>query len=149
MANVYFKKEIPGRALIIGGNTIPVETLSRDVGVLKLDTEQDAALIGQLNMAVGRKGLVKISAEEYDELKKKSSVTESPSSSRVNAKLGIHPSSQKRANLPANVADQAPAPANKPEPELPAGNQSTLRRFVPRTLRQSEVSRLDSGAPAT
>lgn len=145
MANEYFKKEIPGMTLIIKGKSVTqVETLSRDVGVIALDPDMDDELVEALKENVGRFGLSRISQEQYEELKKKPKEQESSNLRNPNAKLGIHPSSQKPPSLPANVANQ---PAQPAEPAPPPGLQSTLRKFVPRTMRQAEVSRLDAGQP--
>lgn len=147
MSNVYFKKELPERSLVIAGAIIPVETLSRDVGVIKLDAEAEASLIAELNKNVGTKGLVRINEQEYEELKKKPREIELPNSQRLNPKLSLHPSSQRQVSLPANAANQPAAPAT-PEPVVSEGTLSTLRKFVPRTMRQADVSRLDAGSQA-
>lgn len=66
----YFRKEIVSTPLFLKvGGKVPFVALGDDIGILETE---DATLIGQLEVAIKRRmgGVVAITAEEFEELKK-------------------------------------------------------------------------------
>lgn len=76
---VYYRKALVRNPVFVRGAPVPFEHLSGNVGVAAFDSEKDAALIAGLNelIAKARGGVSMISAEIYDDLKKKRSLATS------------------------------------------------------------------------
>jgi hypothetical protein len=71
---IYFKKEIRSNPVRdSANNVIAFEACADDTGVLKLDSDADAKLVADLNALMVKRqgGVMGISAEIYDALKKK------------------------------------------------------------------------------
>ena len=65
----YFRKELPNRTLFRpDGSAVSVRILDKEVGVIVTD---DAALIEWLDTIVGTQGVSAISEADFDDLKKK------------------------------------------------------------------------------
>lgn len=77
MPTIYFKKELISRRFIVAGAPVPFEALSGNSGVIALDSENDSALVAALTEAANnqRGGIVSISHQEYDDLKKSRPLT--------------------------------------------------------------------------
>lgn len=74
MSKTYFKKEIVSNPIYDHqGAQIPFEICAGNCGVIALDSENaaQAVLIDTLNKTVGRHGVVLITEDKYEELKKK------------------------------------------------------------------------------
>jgi len=86
MAEKYFKKELArNKVRTSSGDVIQFEILPGDTGVIKLDDAADAALIAELGAMADKRisGVVRISAEIYESLKKNEFSNPSPRSSSI------------------------------------------------------------------
>lgn len=74
---LYFKKERVSHPIKINGQAIPWETAGRDTGVRQFDETNDKEIVAVLNGFADRRkmGVVRISPQIYDSLKKKPTKT--------------------------------------------------------------------------
>ena len=70
MAYVFFKKELVSNVLKSNGTPVPFEVLGGNTGVIKLDTVTSTPLIEDLRKVAGTRGVVEISEDTYESLKK-------------------------------------------------------------------------------
>lgn len=123
----YFRKEIVSTPLYLkGGGRVPFVALGDDVGILETD---DAALIGQLEVAIKRRmgGVVAITAEEFEELKKNPPARRlKPSSLKPWHQIQPPPNPQEEAAVATNL--QKPAAMKVPDKEPMLAQLSELKR---------------------
>lgn len=118
----YFKKEQVSNPITgLGGVSVPFEPLPGNTGVLKLDDENalDQVLAEKLGKIVGRMGVVRISKEEFDDLKKKRLSTNFVSRSPQFAPL-IRVLSQSLPQKPKSASPAVEDASPQPEPEASA-----------------------------
>lgn len=126
MAKLFFNKKIFSNAFIVGGKRAPFEHIGDNQGVLVLDDADpnNKEMIDGLTDAAkqGRGGVLKITEQEYGDLKKKLPWDRSRSESQKrNQLLGVTPPLQKPRPKPV-VADPAvPVRNNPPAPPFEKG----------------------------
>lgn len=149
---VYFQKEILGNAFIVQGKPVPFEPLDGNRGVIALNPATDATTIEALNKSAGRMGIIKISAQEYEDLKKNHPFNPSqPQYHRGNMPLRVFPTRQPKGFgheaagvAGANVSTQAPAaPAAAPElpptPSIPSPTGRPLTGAMARAIAEQQT----------
>lgn len=135
-APVYFRKEIASTQFFVKGRAVDFELLDGNRGVGRFDPAKDAELIAGMNEAAAkhRGGIVKITAQEYEDLKKNHPYSPSSSNSGRNAPLRVMPSPPKPKGFghqaagvagAAETASPPPAvPATTPPPPAPESSTS-------------------------
>ena len=123
----YFRKEIVNTPLYLkGGGKVPFIALGGDIGILETD---DATLIGQLEVAINRRmgGVIAITSEEFEELKKNPPVPRSkPSSLKPWSQIQRQSSPQEEAVVATNL--QKPAPLKVPDKEPMLAQLADLKK---------------------
>lgn len=86
-ADTYFKKAQYNMPLFIGGERIEFEPLGSNYGVIRVPAEDEATRTNLVRMSEAHRGVVQISLEEYENLKKKLPWT--PSAPKSKQKLKV------------------------------------------------------------
>lgn len=141
----HLKKELLTNSIKFNGKIIAFEAIGQNNGVIALDESQDAALIAELDrLADARKmGVVRISAEIYDSLKKKArSILSRPPQGVFGGKLRVFDNTKTLVqNKPSEsfAATAAIEPAAPPIPEGPVHIPPPKSKFVARMARLSQL----------
>lgn len=122
-----FRKELVQNIIVVAGKPVPFLPLAGNRGVIELDEEKpaDVPIFTALNdYATRRKfGVVKITAEEYEGLKKKV-LTLPPSKRRLEKLKVMQPLLKPKSPSPEKVVPAASLPPSKPNIlESPKFNQ--------------------------
>ena len=121
----YFRKEIVSTPLFFkSGGRAPFEVVGSDAGLLQTS---DPALIEQLELAIKKRmgGVVAITAEEYEELKKNPPVKRSKPTSLKPWQADRQPSNP---NGGVAATEQKTAPLKVPDPEPLLAQLSELKK---------------------
>lgn len=126
MAKVFFNKKIFSNAFIVGGKRAPFEHIGDNQGVLVLDdaVPNNREMIDGLTEAAkqGRGGVLKITDQEYDALKKKLPFNPSEAVSKKRAQLlGVVPPLQKPRPKSVVAGPAVPSRTNAPFPSFDKG----------------------------
>jgi len=129
MSQTFFKKELVLNQFIVRGNPVQFEQISKDTGILVLDEGSDLA--GELKDAASKRrgGIVVITKDEYDELKKNADF--SPSAPRSKQVLRVfQPAAKSDATVRPASEKQSSTPAAPPAPKPEVRQTGDLLRIV-------------------
>lgn len=121
----FFRKEIISTPLFLkSGGKAPFEAVGSDIGLLKTS---DAALIEQLELAIRKRmgGVVSISSDEYEELKKNPPVRRLKPTSSKPWQADSQPRNQSAVVAATN---QKATPLKVPDPEPLLAQLSELKK---------------------
>lgn len=151
----HFRKELIRNQILstaLGGAVVPFTQLDGETGVIAVDSEKEAVLLKELQVFVAngnQYGVVPISAEEFDSLKKNKPYK--PSATRSDL-LAVAPS---QANQPKPQSPgAAPAAADPSQPIKPPARSLTVsisqrKKFTPRVGKAEPKNADAAPAPAT
>lgn len=125
---ITFRKELLSNKILIGGKHVPFQPLANNRGVICLDEEkpEDAEFIAALkDFAARRKyGVIGISAEEYEGLKK-NIMTSLPRSKREKLKV-MQPLLKPKPQSPVKAAPDVKPPITPTAPVVPTNPTATI-----------------------
>jgi len=139
----YFKKESLRNQVFVGKTPIIFQPVGHDTGIAVLDETKDAATIKVLEILADQRagGIVRISAEIVEGLKKNEALTPSPRRSFLN-QIRISPSpdqfGQKQQAAPSVAAASPPQIRIMEEDQIPP---SSIQSFRARTKPANPVNR--------
>lgn len=139
MSTLYFKKEIPATPLILDGKPVPFSPICSDYGLITLEAEEPIAQ--KLTDLSGRRGVVRITQAEYEELKKNPPLNKSDAR-LSNDRVRVMPSRLAQKSSPNGVA--AAKPAEDPFGSIPKDEQRTAG-FRARTMKASQIAAIVQG----